>query len=63
MARACGDIIARTCSAVYGSRAMCRARFSAAVSMRWCFAQVPLLRRGSIFPRSLMYRLMRPTSL
>ena len=42
---------------------MWRARLSAAVSIRWCFAQVPLLRRGSILPRSLMYRRMRPTSL
>lgn len=33
---------------------MKRARFSAPVSIRWCFAQVPLLRRGSILPRSLM---------
>src|SRR5438876_1059704 len=61
--RACGDINPRTWSAVYGSIAMRRARLSAVVSMRWCLAHVPLLRRGSILPRSLMYRRIRPTSL
>jgi hypothetical protein len=33
---------------------MKRARFNAVVSIRWCFAHEPLLRRGSILPRSLM---------
>src|SRR5205823_2460348 len=63
IARACGDMSPRTWSAVYGSIAIRRALLSAVVSMRWCFAQVPLLRRGSILPRSLMNRRIRPTSL
>ena len=42
------------CSAVNGSSATCRARFSASVNMRWCRAHVPVLRRGSILARSEM---------
>jgi hypothetical protein len=39
---------------VKGRSATCRARLIAIVSDRWCLAQVPSLRRGSIFPRSEM---------
>ena len=42
----------RRCCGAYGSSATWRARFSATVSIRWCRAQVPVLRRGSIFARS-----------
>ena len=31
---------------------MCRARLIASVSLRWCSAQVPNIRRGRILPRS-----------
>jgi len=34
--------------------AMFRARFTASASFRWCLAQLPLIRRGTIFPRSVM---------
>jgi hypothetical protein len=37
---------------VKGKSATCRARLIAMVSERWCLAQVPSLRRGSILPRS-----------
>ena len=40
-----------------GSSAMVRALFMAVVSLRWCFAQVPVFRRGSIFALSDMKRL------
>jgi len=39
---------------VNGKSATCRARLIAVVSERWCLAQVPSLRRGSILPRSEM---------
>ena len=39
-----------------GSKAMVRALFMAVVSLRWCFAQVPVFRRGSIFALSEMKR-------
>src|SRR6185437_13494967 len=55
--------IKRWCSAVYGNRANWRARLSDVVRIRWCLAQVPVFRRGSIFPRSLRYLRNRPTSL
>ena len=42
---------------------MTRARFTAAVSARWCDAQLPEMRRGRIFPRSLMYLRRRVVSL
>src|SRR3954454_8097639 len=42
----------RMCSAVKGSKATWRALFKASVNMRWWRAQVPVLRRGSILPRS-----------
>jgi len=32
-----------------------RARLIALVRIRWCDAQVPVTRRGSIFPRSETY--------
>ena len=53
----------RRCWGAYGSRATCRARLRATVSMRWWRAQVPVLRRGSIFARSDRYRRRRLTSL
>ena len=31
-----------------------RARFTASDTLRWCLAQFPLIRRGTIFPRSVM---------
>ena len=40
-----------------GSKAMVRALFMAVVNLRWCFAQVPVFRRGSIFALSDMKRL------
>src|SRR5262249_1670781 len=46
-----------------GSRAMDRARFRAWVSGRWCLAQVPVIRRGRILPRSDRNRRRRLTSL
>jgi len=50
-------------SAVYGNRAIKRALFIAVVSIRWCLAQLPDIRRGRIFPRSVIYFLRRGTSL
>ena len=38
----------RICSGEYGSMARCRARLRAEASQRWCLAQVPVLRRGSM---------------
>ena len=38
----------------YGSIASCRARLISRASGRWCFAQVPEIRRGVIFPVSVM---------
>jgi hypothetical protein len=40
-----------------------RARLRATFSERWCAAQVPVLRRGSILPRSDRNRRKRPRSL
>ena len=37
-----------------GRRATTRARLTARVSARWCLAQFPEMRRGMIFPRSVM---------
>ncbi len=42
----------RRCCGAYGRRATCRARLSATDSSRWCWAHVPVLRRGSILARS-----------
>ena len=42
----------RRCCGAYGRRATWRARLSATASSRWCPAQVPVLRRGSILARS-----------
>src|SRR3990172_4894987 len=53
----------RTCSAVYGSNARCRARLIAWASARWCLAQVPDLRRDSIRPRSERKRRRKLKSL
>src|SRR3990170_1719306 len=53
----------RTCSAVYGSNARCRARLIACASARWCLAQVPDLRRDSIRPRSERKRRRKLKSL
>jgi hypothetical protein len=41
-------------SMVNGKRAMFLARFIAVVSRRWCLAQQPEIRRGNIFPRSVI---------
>jgi hypothetical protein len=38
---------------VKGIRAICRALLMARVSSRWCLAQFPEIRRGTIFPRSV----------
>src|SRR6202034_2598616 len=38
-----------------GRNAMRRARLTATVSIRWCLAQFPEMRRGTIFPRSETY--------
>ncbi len=38
-------------SAVNGKSAMLRARLMATVTWRWCFAQLPEIRRGRILPR------------
>ena len=46
-----------------GTSAKCRARWIASRSARWCLAQTPDLRRGSIFARSEMNRRIRSTSL
>ena len=45
-----------------GRKAMTRARLTATVSIRWCLAQLPEMRRGTILPRSETYFLSRPTS-
>jgi hypothetical protein len=37
-----------------GNVAMLRALLIATVSDLWCFAQVPEMRRGMIFPRSVI---------
>ena len=42
----------RRCCGAYGSSATWRARLRATASSRWCAAQVPVLRRGSILARS-----------
>src|SRR5262249_16441807 len=39
---------------VKGKSAMLRARWIASVTLRWCSAQLPLIRRGTILPRSEM---------
>jgi hypothetical protein len=39
--------------AEYGSRAALRARLIAIVRLRWCFAHVPVVRLGTMRPRSL----------
>jgi hypothetical protein len=41
-------------SAVNGMSAMLRARLMAVPSWRWCRAQLPEMRRGMIFPRSVI---------
>jgi hypothetical protein len=41
-------------SAVKGISAMLRARLMAVPSWRWCRAQFPEMRRGMIFPRSVI---------
>ena len=46
----------------YGSRARLRARLMAVASSRWCFAHVPVIRRGMIFPRSDVKRFNPPAS-
>jgi hypothetical protein len=44
--------------AVNGISAMFRARLMAKQTRRWCFAQFPEIRLGTIFPRSVMkYRI------
>lgn len=43
-----------TQSALKGRRDAMRARLIATASSRWCFAQVPVIRRGRILPPSLM---------
>jgi hypothetical protein len=50
-------------SAVNGRSAIFRALLIDVVSMRWCLAQLPDIRRGSIFPRSVTYFFRRGTSL
>ena len=45
-----------------GRKAMRRARLTATVSIRWCLAQVPEMRRGTIFPRSETYFFKRLVS-
>src|SRR4029079_5627688 len=40
----------------YGSRAISRARFTAAATWIWCRRQAPVIRRERIFPFSEMYR-------
>src|SRR3990172_1619025 len=42
----------RTCVAVKEISARIRAFLISTVSFRWCFAQFPVMRRGTIFPRS-----------
>ena len=51
--RPAGTLLTRTCSAVYGSRAMWRARLIACARSRWHLAVQPPRRRASIFPRSV----------
>jgi hypothetical protein len=34
--------------------AIMRARLIASDTLRWCLAQLPLMRRGTILPRSVM---------
>src|SRR5690625_7963870 len=46
-----------------GKRAIVRARLIAFVNLRWYFADVPVTRRGRIFPRSETNRLSKSTSL
>jgi hypothetical protein len=53
----------RTCSDVYGNRAMCRALLTAVDSRRWCLAHSPVLRRGLILPRLVTYWRSKGTSL
>jgi hypothetical protein len=36
-----------------GRRAICRARLTALASSLWCFAQVPVWRRGRILPSAV----------
>src|SRR5438067_1228215 len=50
-------------SAVNGSRAISRARLTAAATHRWCRAQVPVVRRGRILPRSEVDRFSFATFL
>ena len=45
-----------------GRNAIRRARLTAMVSIRWCLAQLPEIRRGTIFPRSETNFLSRATS-
>ena len=45
-----------------GRKAMRRARLTATVSIRWCLAQFPEMRRGTIFPRSETYFFRRLAS-
>jgi hypothetical protein len=49
--------------ATNGRMAMTRARFTATVRARWWLAQLPLMRRGRILPRSEMYLRRRVWSL
>jgi hypothetical protein len=53
----------RTCSDVYGNKAMCRALLTAVDSRRWCLAHSPVLRRGLILPRLVVYWRSKGTSL
>src|SRR5712671_7012579 len=41
------------CITVYGSSAMLRLRLMAVATSRWCRAQFPEMRRGTILPRSV----------
>jgi hypothetical protein len=50
-------------SAVNGKSAMLRDLLIAVVNIRWCLAQFPEIRRGRIFPRSVIYFFRRGTSL
>ena len=53
----------RDVATAYGSRASSRAVLIAVATSRWCWAQVPVLLRERILPRSLMNRRNRSVSL
>jgi hypothetical protein len=50
------NFVYRRTSPVKGKRATWRERFIARESWRWCFAHVPVCRRGLILPSSVIKR-------